>query len=59
MLSGSAGADPHVAPVPLGDVVRLALGEIEDYTRVDVAGPARRVGGARHRSATSSWRWPS
>jgi signal transduction histidine kinase len=36
VLSGSAGADGHVAPVPLGDVVRLALGEIEDYTRVDL-----------------------
>ncbi|WP_433388120.1 nitrate- and nitrite sensing domain-containing protein [Micromonospora sp. KLBMP9576] len=39
VLSGSPGADPHVAPVPLGDVVRLALGEIEDYTRVDVQVP--------------------
>ncbi|MCM0678503.1 nitrate- and nitrite sensing domain-containing protein, partial [Micromonospora phytophila] len=39
VLSGSAGADAHVAPVPLGDVVRLALGEIEDYTRVDVQVP--------------------
>ncbi|MEU7996690.1 nitrate- and nitrite sensing domain-containing protein [Micromonospora sp. NPDC049060] len=39
VLSGSAGADPHVAPVPLADVVRLALGEIEDYTRVDVQVP--------------------
>ncbi|MDG4833706.1 nitrate- and nitrite sensing domain-containing protein [Solwaraspora sp. WMMD1047] len=36
VLSGSAGGDGHVAPMPLGDVVRLALGEIEDYTRVDV-----------------------
>ncbi|MEH0846389.1 nitrate- and nitrite sensing domain-containing protein, partial [Micromonospora sp. CPCC 205711] len=36
VLSGSAGTDGHVAPVPLADVVRLALGEIEDYTRVDV-----------------------
>ncbi|MEV4755627.1 nitrate- and nitrite sensing domain-containing protein [Micromonospora sp. NPDC049559] len=36
VLSGSAGSDGHVAPLPLGDVVRLALGEIEDYTRVDV-----------------------
>jgi signal transduction histidine kinase len=36
VLSGSAGADGHVAPLPLGDVVRLALGEIEDFTRVDV-----------------------
>ncbi len=39
VLSGSAGTDPHVTPVPLGDVVRLALGEIEDYTRVDVYVP--------------------
>ncbi|GAB3951791.1 nitrate- and nitrite sensing domain-containing protein [Micromonospora vulcania] len=39
VLSGSAGADAHTAPVPLSDVVRLALGEIEDYTRVDVQVP--------------------
>ncbi|MFC4146534.1 nitrate- and nitrite sensing domain-containing protein [Micromonospora mangrovi] len=39
VLSGSAGTDGHVAPVPLADVVRLALGEIEDYTRVDVQVP--------------------
>jgi signal transduction histidine kinase len=39
VLSGSAGADNHVAPLPLADVVRLALGEIEDYTRVDVRVP--------------------
>ncbi|MEH1165649.1 nitrate- and nitrite sensing domain-containing protein [Micromonospora sp. CPCC 205539] len=39
VLSGSAGADAHTAPVPLADVVRLALGEIEDYTRVDVQVP--------------------
>ncbi|KOX09450.1 histidine kinase [Micromonospora sp. NRRL B-16802] len=39
VLSGSAGADPHTAPVPLADVVRLALGEIEDYTRVEVQVP--------------------
>ncbi|MFI6762804.1 nitrate- and nitrite sensing domain-containing protein [Micromonospora sp. NPDC050417] len=36
VLSGSAGSDGHVAPLPLSDVARLALGEIEDYTRVDV-----------------------
>ncbi|GAA3737895.1 nitrate- and nitrite sensing domain-containing protein [Plantactinospora mayteni] len=36
VLSGGAGGDGHVAPLPLGDVVRLALGEIEDFTRVDV-----------------------
>ncbi|MFF5173960.1 nitrate- and nitrite sensing domain-containing protein [Micromonospora sp. NPDC000089] len=36
VLSGSAGTDGHVAPVQLADVVRLALGEIEDFTRVDV-----------------------
>ncbi|MGK5743121.1 sensor histidine kinase [Micromonospora sp. URMC 103] len=40
VLSGSPGADAYVAPVPLADVVRLALGEIEDYTRVDVQVPA-------------------
>ncbi|MFY1704651.1 ATP-binding protein [Micromonospora sp. WMMA1923] len=39
VLSGAAGADAHVAPVPLADVVRLALGEIEDYPRVDVQIP--------------------
>ncbi|MGC4853235.1 nitrate- and nitrite sensing domain-containing protein [Micromonospora sp. DT4] len=40
VLSGSAGTDAHTAPVPLADVVRLALGEIEDYTRVEVQVPA-------------------
>jgi len=38
VLSGG-GADDHMAPMPLNDVVRLALGEIEDYTRVDVEVP--------------------
>ena len=36
VLSGGAGTNEHMAPLPLSDVVRLALGEIEDYTRVDV-----------------------
>ena len=39
VLSGSAGAsgaEEHITPLPLADVVRLALGEIEEYTRVDV-----------------------
>jgi HAMP domain-containing protein len=39
VLSGGAGANEHMAPLPLSDVVRLALGEIEDYTRVDVDVP--------------------
>ncbi|WP_341717864.1 nitrate- and nitrite sensing domain-containing protein [Micromonospora sp. FIMYZ51] len=39
VLSGAAGDVAHVAPVSLTDVVRLALGEIEDYTRVDVRVP--------------------
>ncbi|GAA4594541.1 signal transduction histidine kinase [Actinoplanes octamycinicus] len=39
VLSGSAGSNEHMAPLPLSDVVRLALGEIEDYTRVDVEVP--------------------
>lgn len=40
VLSGSTGADPHPAPLPLAGVVRLALDEIEDDTRVDVSVPA-------------------
>ena len=39
VLSGSAGVsgtEEHITPLPLADVVRLALGEIEEYTRVDV-----------------------
>src|SRR5262249_26441829 len=43
VLSGSAGVDEQVSPLPLADVVRLALGEIEDYTRVDVHVPAEIV----------------
>jgi methyl-accepting chemotaxis protein len=39
VLSGATGANEHMAPLPLQDVVRLALGEIEDYTRVDVDVP--------------------
>ncbi|MBI1757872.1 MAG: nitrate- and nitrite sensing domain-containing protein [Actinobacteria bacterium] len=37
VLSGSAGAGDHHEPVSLEDVVRLALAEIEDYLRVDIA----------------------
>ena len=39
VLSGGAGTNEHMAPLSLSDVVRLALGEIEDYTRVDVEVP--------------------
>lgn len=39
VISGGASANDHMAPMPLSDVVRLALGEIEDYTRVDVEVP--------------------
>ena len=39
VLSGAVGANDHTAPLALSDVVRLALGEIEDYTRVDVEVP--------------------
>jgi len=39
VLSGAVGANDHTAPLPLSDVVRLALAEIEDYTRVDVDVP--------------------
>ncbi|WP_326555262.1 ATP-binding protein [Micromonospora sp. NBC_01813] len=40
VLSGATGAEEHMSPLPVSDVVRLALGEIEDYTRVDVQTPA-------------------
>ncbi|MBN1174706.1 MAG: sensor histidine kinase [Micromonosporaceae bacterium] len=36
VLSGAERVDHHVVPVSLADVVRLALGEIEGYERVDV-----------------------
>ncbi|ASW56962.1 nitrate- and nitrite sensing domain-containing protein [Plantactinospora sp. KBS50] len=36
VLSGSTGTDGHTEPASLSNIVRLALGEIEDYTRVDV-----------------------
>lgn len=39
VLSGGTGTDPHLAPLPLADAVRLALGEIEEYERVDVEVP--------------------
>ncbi|WP_412753502.1 ATP-binding protein [Krasilnikovia sp. M28-CT-15] len=39
VLSGGAGANEHMAPLALSDVIRLALGEIEDYTRVDLDVP--------------------
>jgi signal transduction histidine kinase len=40
VLSGAADSGEYVAPLPLADVVRLGLGEIEGYTRVDVDVPA-------------------
>lgn len=40
VLSGAHGADAHVEPLPLEDAARLALGKIEDYTRVDAAIPS-------------------
>ena len=50
--------DAHVAPLPLADVVRLALGEIEDYTRVDVGSPTESWS-APASSVTWCWPWPS
>src|SRR5688500_20176529 len=43
VLSGAVGANDHMAPLALSDVVRLALGEIEDHTRVDVEVPEENV----------------
>ena len=39
VLSGAQGPDEYTVPIPLADIVRLALGEIEDYDRVDVDVP--------------------
>jgi signal transduction histidine kinase len=39
VLSGDKGSDEYTAPMPLADVVRLALGEIEAYERVDIEVP--------------------
>jgi signal transduction histidine kinase len=36
VLSGATGANEQHDPLPLADVIRLAMAEIEDYTRVDV-----------------------
>ncbi len=39
VLSGATSTNEHVNPLALTDIVRLALGEIEDYVRVDVEVP--------------------
>jgi signal transduction histidine kinase len=39
VLSGSTSTNEHINPLLLADVARLALGEIEDYVRVDVQVP--------------------
>jgi signal transduction histidine kinase len=39
VLSGAISTNEHLNPLPLTDVVRLALAEIEDYPRVDVEVP--------------------
>jgi signal transduction histidine kinase len=39
VLSGGTSTNEHINPLALTDVVRLALGEIEDYVRVDVEVP--------------------
>jgi signal transduction histidine kinase len=39
VLSGMADTSRYRAPLPLAEVVRLALGEIEDFTRVDIDVP--------------------
>jgi signal transduction histidine kinase len=38
-LSGAPDQGAHFAPLPLGDVIRLALAEIEGYARVDIVAP--------------------
>ncbi|HYN96538.1 MAG TPA: ATP-binding protein, partial [Pilimelia sp.] len=39
VLSGATGDNEHLNPLALADVVRLGLGEIEDYPKVDVDVP--------------------
>ena len=39
VLSGATSTNEQINPLSLADVVRLALGEIEDYPRVDVDVP--------------------
>jgi signal transduction histidine kinase len=39
VLSGAPSTNEQLHPLPLTDIVRLALGEIEDYPRVDVDVP--------------------
>jgi signal transduction histidine kinase len=39
VLSGASDAGGHFAPLPVVDVARLALAEIESYTRVDISIP--------------------
>jgi signal transduction histidine kinase len=39
VLSGMVDTSRYRAPIPLGELIRLALGEIEDYTRVDIDVP--------------------
>ena len=53
VLSGAAESGGHFAPLPLGDVTRLALAEIEAYTRVDVVGPGHDRG--RPRPSSTTW----
>jgi signal transduction histidine kinase len=39
VMSGATDAGSYFAPLPVSDIVRLALAEIEDYTRVDIDVP--------------------
>jgi signal transduction histidine kinase len=39
VLSGATGANEQLDALPLADVIRLAMAEIEDYVRVDVEVP--------------------
>jgi signal transduction histidine kinase len=43
VLSGLTDTSRYRAPIPLGELIRLALGEIEDYTRVDIDVPREMV----------------
>ena len=60
ILAGAAPGRGWRNPVPMIDVMRGAISEVEDYTRVDIVAAVQPASTRRpRRSATSSTCWPS
>ena len=59
VLAGTDLAKRNVAPVPLVDVLRAAVSEIEQYQRIVVQAPPAGHGRRPGDAATSSTCWPS